>query len=120
MAIDPAGIVARAMAHVITRMTVVRIAVARFEFTFSTPTLARTAVTPAKTAERSAQATQFIAGCNRIGPRGGKQYQWAAKSRNLGTPQQSIGRSRRIRARSRRARIGTGGQGRDCRQQRRP
>jgi hypothetical protein len=43
-----------------TRTTVVRIAVARFEFTFSTPTLARTAVMPANAAERSAQKTQVI------------------------------------------------------------
>jgi hypothetical protein len=57
---DPAGRVANTMAHVMTRTTVVRIAVARFEFTFSTPTLARTAVMPANAAERSAQKTQVI------------------------------------------------------------
>src|SRR4051812_18057438 len=41
-------------------MTVVRIAVARFESTSFTPTLARIAVAPAKSAERIAQANQLL------------------------------------------------------------
>jgi hypothetical protein len=43
-----------------TRMTVVRIAVARFESMPATPTLANSAVAAAKTAERTAQKTQVI------------------------------------------------------------
>src|SRR5271166_159612 len=46
--------------HANTRMTTVRIAVARFEFTCSTPTFARIAVSPAKNADSNAQVNQFI------------------------------------------------------------
>ena len=55
----PAPDVAIAIAHVKTRMTVVRRAVARFELMFSTPTFARTAVIPAKNAEAKAHQNQF-------------------------------------------------------------
>src|SRR5271169_7161334 len=43
-----------------TRITTVRMAVARLELTFSTPTFARTAVRPAKNADSTAQMNQFI------------------------------------------------------------
>src|ERR1700730_16611023 len=43
-----------------TRMTTVRMAVARLELTFSTPTLARMAVRPAKNAESNAQMNQVM------------------------------------------------------------
>jgi len=46
--------------HVNAKTTVVRIAVARFEFTLVTPTFANTAVVPAKKADRRAQTNQFI------------------------------------------------------------
>src|ERR1700728_1996643 len=49
-----------AIAQVKTRMTVVRIAVARFESMPDTPTLANNAVAAAKTAERTAQKIQVI------------------------------------------------------------
>src|SRR3981081_4444621 len=42
-------------------MTVVRIAVARFELIVDTPTLARTAVSPANIADKSAQMSHRIA-----------------------------------------------------------
>ena len=48
------------MPHVKTSTTVVRMAVARFEFTLFTPTFARAAVAPAKSAERRDQKNQFI------------------------------------------------------------
>jgi hypothetical protein len=41
-------------------MTLVRIAVARLESTFSTPTLARIAVIPAKNADRRAQTNHVM------------------------------------------------------------
>ena len=47
--------VAYAITQLKTRITEVRIAVAKFESTPATPTLARTAVAPAKTAESSDQ-----------------------------------------------------------------
>ena len=49
-----------AIAQVKTTITVVRMAVARFESIPVTPTLARRAVAAAKKAERSAQKIQFI------------------------------------------------------------
>ena len=48
------------MAQVKTRMTVVRMAVARLESTPATPTLARMAVAAAKMAERSAQRSHVM------------------------------------------------------------
>jgi hypothetical protein len=42
------------------RITTVRMAVAKLELTFSTPTFARTAVRPAKNADSTAQMNQFI------------------------------------------------------------
>src|ERR1700678_2699549 len=48
------------MAQVNTRITVVRMAVARFESTPDTPTLASKAVAAANTAESNAQKTQVI------------------------------------------------------------
>jgi hypothetical protein len=42
------------------KITTVRMAVARLELTFSTPTFARIAVKPAKNAESKAQMNQFI------------------------------------------------------------
>src|SRR5471032_2529019 len=59
--------------HVKTRMTVVRIAVARLGFTSATPTLARIAVSAANNAERKAQTNQF--------PVMGRAYVVALKSR---------------------------------------
>src|SRR5262249_46842457 len=50
---------ASATAQANTRTTVVRIAVARFGSTSATPTLASTAVSPAKSADRRAQGSQF-------------------------------------------------------------
>src|ERR1700686_4698156 len=50
----------RATDHAKIRITTVRIAVAKFELTCSTPTLASTAVSPAKNAESKAQINQFI------------------------------------------------------------
>ena len=52
--------VTKAMAHAKIKITVVRIAVARFESTPATPTLASTAVRPAKSAESNDQVNQFI------------------------------------------------------------
>src|SRR5882757_8728893 len=49
-----------AIAQVKTRITLVRIAVARFESTPSTPTFASNAVAAANTAESSAQKTQVM------------------------------------------------------------
>src|ERR1700688_4440025 len=46
--------------HAKIRITTVRIAVARFELICCTPTLASTAVSPAKNAESNAQPNQFI------------------------------------------------------------
>jgi hypothetical protein len=45
----------------VTMMTIVRMKVARSESICSTPTLAKIAVSAAKTAERSAQTIQFYA-----------------------------------------------------------
>src|ERR1700741_1101972 len=53
-------LVNRATDHAKIRITTVRIAVAKFESTCSTPTLASTAVSPAKNAESNAQMNQFI------------------------------------------------------------
>src|SRR5271154_4218925 len=53
-------LVAKASAQVMTRMTVVRIAVARVGFTSATPTLARIAVSAANKAESSAQMNQLF------------------------------------------------------------
>jgi hypothetical protein len=50
----------RATDHAKIRITTVRIAVAKFELMCSTPTLASTAVSPAKNAESNAQMNQFI------------------------------------------------------------
>jgi hypothetical protein len=52
--------VKRATDHAKTRMTTVRMAVAKLESTCSTPTFASTAVSPAKHAESNAQMNQFI------------------------------------------------------------
>ena len=52
--------VARAIAQAKIRMTTVRIAVAMFESICWTPTLARTAVKPAKNAESNAQINQLV------------------------------------------------------------
>src|SRR6266478_559377 len=57
---DATGLVARAMPQVNTRTTVVRTAVARLESTPATPTLAKTAVIPAKKADSKAQVIQFM------------------------------------------------------------
>ena len=54
------GLVARAMPQVNTRTAVVRTAVARLESTPATPTLARTAVIPAKKADSKAHVIQFM------------------------------------------------------------
>ena len=48
------------MPHVKTRMTVVRMAVAKLELMSATPSLARIAVSAAKSAERRAQPNQFM------------------------------------------------------------
>jgi hypothetical protein len=48
-------------------MTMVRMKVARSEFTFSTPTLAKIAVSAAKTADRSAHTIQAAIGKSVIG-----------------------------------------------------
>ena len=48
------------MSHAIASTTQVRRAVARFEFTPSMPTFARTEVSAAKTAERSANTNHII------------------------------------------------------------
>ena len=53
-------VVNKATDHAKIRITTVRIAVAKFELTCSTPTLASTAVSPAKNAESNAQMNQFI------------------------------------------------------------
>src|SRR5579862_860484 len=53
-------LVARAMAQAKIKMTTVRMAVARFESMCSTPTLASTAVSPAKNAESKAHRNQFM------------------------------------------------------------
>jgi hypothetical protein len=53
-------LVKRATLHAKIRITTVRMAVARLELIFSTPTLARIAVSPAKNAESRAQMNQFI------------------------------------------------------------
>src|SRR5580692_8710503 len=72
----PAGTTAKAMAQVKTSTTVVRIAVARFESISPTPTLASTAVSPANTADRSAQTNQFMA-----------DFSWSKKDKlNSGEP----------------------------------
>src|SRR5476649_501322 len=62
----PRGTTASAIAQVNASTTVVRIAVARLELTPSTPILARTAVMPAKKAERRAQAIQVMAASSRL------------------------------------------------------
>jgi hypothetical protein len=49
-----------AIAQVKIRMIVVRIAVARFELTVDTPTLAKTAVSPANNADNNAQVSHRI------------------------------------------------------------
>jgi hypothetical protein len=54
--------VAKAIAQVNSKITVVRIAVATFELTPATPTFAKMAVNAAKTAESNAQVNQFIRG----------------------------------------------------------
>src|SRR5579872_877472 len=54
------GLVARAMPQVKSKTTTVRTAVARFESTSLTPILARTAVSPAKRADKTAQKIQFM------------------------------------------------------------
>ena len=53
--------VARTTPQAKTRTTVVRTAVATLEFTPATPTFARIAVIPAKSAESNDQMSQFIA-----------------------------------------------------------
>src|SRR4029077_14443665 len=53
-------LVASATDHAKIKMTTVRIAVARFESICWTPTLASTAVSPAKKAESNAHKNQFI------------------------------------------------------------
>src|SRR5882724_3910047 len=53
-------LVKRATDQAKIRMTTVRMAVARLEFTCATPTLASTAVSPAKNAESKAQINQLI------------------------------------------------------------
>src|ERR1700757_2556996 len=53
-------VVANAMIQLKTRMTVVRIAVARFESMSPTPIFARIAVAPAKNAESTAQKSHSI------------------------------------------------------------
>ena len=66
-----------AMAQVKTTITDVRIAVARFESMPDTPTLARSAVAAAKTAESNAQKTQVMhlrIRCLTLAPRGGKSF----------------------------------------------
>ena len=60
LARESAETAVEARSQVKTKMTVVRIAVARFEFTPSTPTLARIAVAPAKTADSSDQTSQLF------------------------------------------------------------
>ena len=57
---SPRLVVKNAMPQVKTRMTVVRMAVARLELMSATPTLARIAVSAAKRAESSAQPSQFM------------------------------------------------------------
>ena len=56
----PAGPVENATAHAKTRTTPVRTAVARLESTLVTPILARMAVSPANSAERSDHVSQFM------------------------------------------------------------
>src|SRR5690349_5974470 len=58
--------VASASTQVKINTTVVRIAVARLEFKSPTPTLARTAVAPAKSADKRDQKNQFISGCKNL------------------------------------------------------
>jgi hypothetical protein len=53
-------LVRSAIGHANTRMTTVRMAVAKFESIFWTQTFARTAVTPAKNAESSVHINQFM------------------------------------------------------------
>jgi hypothetical protein len=57
---DETGLVANAINQVNTSTTVVRKAVARLEFTPSTPIFARIAVNPAKNAESKGHESQFI------------------------------------------------------------
>src|SRR3954462_15034261 len=59
---------ASAIAHANIRTTVVRMAVARFESTCATPTLARSAVAAAKSAERSAHPLQVMQSMLAAGP----------------------------------------------------
>ena len=61
-------VVMKAMPQAKNRITVVRTAVARFESTPVTPTLASTAVTPANNAESNDQWTQFMRRLWPIGP----------------------------------------------------
>src|SRR5205809_3764227 len=53
-------LVKKATSQAKTRITTVRMAVARLEFTCATPTLASTAVSPAKNADSKAQTNQLI------------------------------------------------------------
>src|SRR5437764_9897106 len=53
-------LVRKATSQAKIRITTVRMAVARFEFTCATPTFASTAVSPAKNAESNAQINQFM------------------------------------------------------------
>src|SRR5438132_2024292 len=63
---DQCDRVKEAISQVKRRITVVRIAVAKFESIAVTPILARTAVAPAKRAERSDQASQLFIYASRL------------------------------------------------------
>lgn len=58
--IAPISVVAKAKAHPTNKITVVRIAVARFESIPSMPTFAQMAVSAAKTADKRDQVNQFM------------------------------------------------------------